>query len=319
MRKLFLVMLALIFFIMGIPVKTSADTPEDKVIPVERLEEFDWIIRTRGIQKKTVKYETADIICRFRLMAEKFGGIAASSNPRFNNGRRNPYAAVGFLSMDTPMQQVFDNMGIGELVQGSEGANVTGLASRVRIYIDTGAEDFSLVSFKMNFNIKTSFNTNIDTSDGSIKGSLGGISSSATASFNMQLKKSGSGYVIVIKGILPDGRDLQFPVLLEKFPSDKDRRDARDARDADKRRKAAKEKINKELEKMKKARQEDNQDPLAPLVPEEGGGDDLAPLVPEEGGGDDLAPLVPEEGGGDDLAPLVPEESGSDDLAPLVP
>lgn len=299
-----------------VPSQESSASDEGKDIPVDGLEEFDWIIRTPGSQQKTIKYQQADIDYRFQLMAEKFGGIAASSDPRFNNDKHNPYAAVGFFSMEAPMQGVFDNMGIGGLVQGSGGGTVTGQASGVKIYIDTGAEDFALVNFTMNFNTRTSFDTSVNTSDGSIKGSLGGISSSGTSPFSMQLKKSGGGYVIVIRGILPDGGDLQFPALLEKFPSDQDRRDAQDA---DKRRKAAEDKINKELEKMKKAAQKDNNEPQTTKTPPKDDDDALAPLVPSEGGDDALAPLVPTEGGDDPLAPLVPSEAGDDALAPLVP
>ncbi len=223
------------------PKETPAASEEPKpTIPVEELEEFDWIIRTDGIQHKTVEYDMNKIRYSFSLMAQKFGGVAASSDPLFNNNVHNPYAAIGFFSMEADMQDVIENMGLATLWEGSGGVNITGKAPCTKIYLDTKSDDPSLVNFEMNLNFVSQgeFDPKAFSLDNNYKVATEGSSTSSNMPLKMQLKKSGGGYKLIIVGILPDGSNLEVPAILEKAMNDPDKYD-KEAKDADDRRKAA--------------------------------------------------------------------------------
>ena len=261
---------------------------------VEQLEEYDWIIRTPGLCKKTIKFDVADFVCSFEIMAEKFGGVAASSDPLFNNGLHNPYAAMGFFSMEAPTESIVENIGMSGLWSGSDGINMFGQAPGTKIYMDTKSDDFSLINFTINFNMNSSFGVSITTNDSNnIKVKAPTITAKSSVPFKIQLKKLGKGYVFVLLNMKPGGGNLEFPAVLEKAMSDPDKY-KKEAKAADERRKAAEELRKQKLDKLKKGngiKDSSGKDTdLAPLVPPE---DDLAPLVPKE---DDLASLVPVEG-----------------------
>ncbi len=287
-------------------------------------EEYDWIIRTPGTCSVTVEYQQAVITCSFALMAQKAGGTAPSSDPAFNHNMHTPYAAMGVFQMVSPMASVLENMGVSSFLEGTGGVEIIGQTAGSKFYLDTGAMDPALVNFTINMQGQYTLNPKV--TDGNLTGQLS-MSGEMPFQLPVQLKKAGSGYQFVLKGMKPGGGDLTFPAVLEKAFADPDRWD-KEAKEADRRRKEADRLLKELLEKIKKQTQdeynkqqggaggdsettgpmtvpgEDGEDiPLAPLVTD----DPLAPLVSEE----PLAPLVSEE----PLAPLVTE----DPLAPLTP
>lgn len=309
------------------PDNTTAPTTStaQETEPPEDDEELDWIIRTPGMCKITVSNSDGFVFkVSFALMAQKFGGYAASSDPIYNNNKRNPYAATAFFSVVADMQDMLESMGVSGLLSGSGGATIIAEAPGARFYIDTGSDDFALVNFTINMNATSTANPKVtgDTGGGDVTGEVS-MTANSSISLPVQLTKSGSGYMFILKGMKPGGGDLEFPAVLEKAFHDPNR----EAKEADARRERAEELRKKVLKEMKEQTQKEwseNEDagegeksstepltvtgdngeeiPLAPLLPSEE--DPLAPLVPSED--DDLAPLVPSED--DDLAPLVPNE-----------
>lgn len=305
------------------PTDSPADPPEEPeepgteepepTIPEDEQEELDWIIRTPGMCK--VSIDAGDgVVCKvsFALMAQKFGGYAASSDPIYNNSIHNPYAATGFFSMISDTQDMLENWGVTEFLSGSGGFSIVGEAPGTKIYIDTKSDDFALVDFTLNMNATGTLNPKI--TDGNITGSV-----SSTVNMAMPLpvllKKVGSGYKFILKGMRPGGGDLEFQAVLEKAFHDPNR----EAKEEDARRKRAEDLRKKMLDKMKEEMRKEQEakdnaakgetsstDPLT--VPGDNGEDiTLAPLVPSDGD-IELAPLVPPEDD-TDLAPLVPSES----------
>lgn len=295
------------------------DSTEEPEVSVEPMEEFDWIIHTNGLQTQKVTVTGLTVSCSFSLMAQKAGGSAPSSDPAFNQGMRVPYAATAFYSMKLSMSSALDEMGVSGFMSGEGGFDVSMQTSGATFYIDTGAEDFSLVSFTLPMQATGTLDPSItgDTGSGTIKAQTGTTSLSGESSLSVQLKKSGGGYKFVLVGLKPGGGNLEFPAVLEKTFADPDRFD-KEAAKADARRKKAEEEQARRQEEMKReaeeaAKSQPEETPeLAPLTPVTP--DPLAPLVPEET--PELAPLTPVTP--EPLAPLVPEEEVPP-LAPLTP
>jgi hypothetical protein len=72
-----------------------------------------------------------------------------------------PYAAMGSFGMVAPMQDVIDNIGLSEYMTGSGGVEIIGQTGGSTFYIDTGAIDFSLVSFTLNMDATATLNPKI--------------------------------------------------------------------------------------------------------------------------------------------------------------
>lgn len=288
------------------PTKAPEGTKEPMPTVEQMEEEFDWIIRTNGLQTQEVKADGMTISCSFSLMAQKAGGTAASSDPAFNHGMHTPYAATAFYSMKLATQKALEELGLSMLT-GTGGIDISMKASGAAFFLDTGAENFALVSFTLPMQTDGSFGVSVsgEMGSGTIKGDTGTTSLSGGSSLSIQLRKSGGGYKFVLVGLKPGGGNLEFPAVLEKTFADPDRFD-KEAAAADARRKKAEAERDKWLEDMKKKAEEaadatePTQDPLAPLVPTE---EPLAPLTPTE---DPLAPLTPTE---DPLAPLTEDEA----------
>jgi hypothetical protein len=290
------------------PAPTKAPTQtEQPDVTVEPMEEFDWIIRTEGLQVKDTRgYSNILVTCSFSLMAQKAGGSAASSDPAFNGGMHVPYAAMAFLSLKWSAQETLTDFGVND-VTGTGGLDMNLQASGVAFYLDTGVEDFALVGFSL-----------------PMRGSIGGAVTvtgeagsahrevpveTLNVSINIQLKKSGAGYQLALSGLPAGVNGVEFPAILEKTFADPDRFD-KEAAEADARRKKAEAERDKWLEEQKQKAEEAakaTEYPLAPLTPTE---DPLAPLTPTE---DPLAPLTPT---GEPLAPLTPSQ---EDEAPPFP
>ena len=107
------------------PNATAAPTPSTTEKPDEDDDEMDWILRTPGMCKISVDAGDGFVFkVSFALMAQKFGGYAASSDPVYNNNVHNPYAATGFFSMVTTMQDMLENMGVSGFLSGSGGTSI---------------------------------------------------------------------------------------------------------------------------------------------------------------------------------------------------
>ena len=294
------------------PTKMPEGTKEP-LPTVELMDEYDWILRTNGLQTQKVETMGMTVSCSFALMAQKAGGTAPSSDPTFNRGIRTPYAATAFYSMKLATQNALEDLGLSMLT-GTGGIDISMQASGASFYLDTGSENFTLVSFTLPMQTNGSFGISIsgDMGSGTVKGDTGTNSLSGGSSLSVQLRKSGGGYKFVLVGLRPGGGNLEFPAVLEKTFADPDRFD-QEAVKADERRKKAEAERDRMMEEQKRKAEEEakaTEDPLAPLVPVET--PELAPLTPVTP--DPLAPLVPEET--PELAPLTPVTP--DPLAPLV-
>jgi len=292
------------------PSATATPTPSPTEKPEENDEEMDWIIRTPGMCKISVNAGDGIIFkVSFALMAQKFGGYAASSDPVYNNNVHNPYAATGFFSMVTTMQDMLENMGVSGFLSGSGGISIIAEAPGSKFYIDTGSDDFALVNFTINMNANANANPKItgETGSGDVRGEVS-MTSNSSMPLPVQLIKAGSGYKFILKGMRPGGGDLEFPAVLEKTFHDPNR----EAKEADARRKRAEELRKKLLEKMKKQIQEEWKENETAAEGEKSSTDPLT-VTGDNGEEIPLAPLEPD----DPLASLVPSED--DPLASLVP
>ncbi len=232
--------------------KTPAET-ERPDVTVEPMEEFDWIIRTDGLQTETVEVQGLTVACSFSLMAQKTGGTAASSDPTYNHGMHTPYAATAYYSMKKTMASALEELGMSSFASGEGGIDVSLQTSGASFYIDTGAQNFALVNFTLPMQSDISAAVSVEGNSGgaNISAAANIASASGSMSLNIQLKKSGGGYKFVLVGLKPGGGNLEFPAVLEKTFTDPDRFD-KEARDADARRKKAEAERDKWLEDMKK-------------------------------------------------------------------
>ena len=240
--------------------RTPAQTGEPEVT-VEPMEEFDWIIRTNGLQAQTVAVEGMAVVCSFSLMAQKAGGTSASSDPTFNSGVHTPYAAAAFYSMKLGMASALEDLGLSFL-SGEGGFDISLQASGTSFFIDTGAENFALVNFTLPMQGTGKVGGMV--TDGNLKVDSGVTSVSGDSNLPIQMKKSGSGYKFVLVGLRPGGGDLEFPAVLEKTFADPNRFD-KEAAEADARRKKAEAERDKWLEAMKTKAEETakaTEDPL---------------------------------------------------------
>ena len=299
--------------------EAPADTEQPEVT-VEPMDEFDWIIRTNGLQTQRVIVDGITIACSFSLMAQKEGGTAPSSDPAFNHGMHTPYAATAFYSMKMAMSDVLNDLGLSFLT-GQGGFDITMQAAGASFYIDTGAEDFALVNFTLPMQTIGTLDPSIkgETGSGSVRAAVDPTTLSGESSISVQLRKSGGGYRFMLIGLKPGGGNLEYPAMLEKTFADPDRYD-KEAAQADARRKKAEAERDRMQEEMKRKAEEEAKAtpeetpelaPLTPITPEP-----LAPLVPEET--PELAPLTPVTTN-PDLAPLAPLTPVDEDEAPPFP
>ena len=284
-------------------------SPEETQPPVETInpdEEFDWIIRTNGLQTQQVQYQGVTISCSFSLMAQKVGGTAPSSEAVFNGGIHTPYAATAIYSMKFLMSNALGAMGMSFL-EGGGGFDVSMQAAGAAFYIDTGSEDFALVNFTLPMQATGTLDPSImgNTGSGTVKADAGNTSASGNSSISVQIKKIGGSYKFVLLNLKPGGGNLEYPAVLEKTFADPDRFD-KEAAKADARRKKAEAERDRKMEEMKKKAEEEAKaavETLAPLTPIT---NDLPPLGP-------LTPIT------DDLPPLAPLVPIRDDDAPPFP
>ena len=302
-------------------------------VTAEPQDEFDWIIRTNGLQSQKVIVDGTTITCSFSLMAQKAGGTSPSSDSAFNRGMRTPYAATAFYAMKFSTADYLAEQGLAWLT-GEGGFDVTLKTAGATFYLDTGAEDFAMVSFTLPAQGEGALDPSItgETGNGTVKADAGSTSLSGKSSVSIQIKKSGSGYQFVLLGLKPGGGNLEFPAVLEKTFADPDRFDKEAAKEDARREKAEAERDRMQEEMKKKAEEaaKATVEPLAPLTPVEDlplapltplGDEPLAPLAPLTPVDDDvlapLAPLTPVDG--DVLAPLAPLVPVTDDSAPPFP
>ncbi len=308
----------------GAPVTDAPATPQPAPT-VEPMEEFDWIIRTNGLQTQTVELMGVPVKCSFSLMAQKAGGSAPSSDPAFNHGMRVPYAATAAFYIRISMSDTLDTLGLGGVAIGTGGADVAMSTAGATFFLDTGAEDFALVNFSLRMQAQATLDAAVqaDTGGASIEAETGKSTMTAEQAIPVQLRKSGGGYKFVLVGVRPGGGNLEFPAVLEKTFADEDRFD-KEAKKADERRKQAEEAERKrKAEEKRKADEEAaaTPEPLAPLEPVT-----IPPLEPvtipplEPVTLPPLAPVtIPPLTPVNDLPPPVPVTPVNDDDAPPFP
>ena len=274
-------------------------------VTAEPQDEFDWIIRTNGLQSQKVIVDGTTITCSFSLMAQKAGGTSPSSDSAFNRGMRTPYAATAFYAMKFSTADYLAEQGLAWLT-GEGGFDVTLKTAGATFYLDTGAEDFAMVSFTLPAQGEGALDPKITGQTGgfTIKGDAGSSSVSGGSNIPIQMKKSGAGYKFVLLGLKPGGGNLEFSAVLEKTFADPDRFDKEAAKEDARREKAEAERDRMQEEMKKKAEEaaKATVEPLAPLTPVEDL--PLAPLTPL--GDEPLAPLVPVT---EDTAPPFPGSS----------
>lgn len=308
----------------GAATEAPASAQPEPTVEVVEDEEYDWIIRTPGLCNVTVPYQGSTVTYSFALMAQKAGGTGPSSDPAFNHGMHTPYAAMAAFGMVSTMQDMLEGMGVSGFLQGSGGVEITGQAAGATFFLDTGAFDPALVNFTLNLQATGLLNPKI--TDGQITGEYS-QSVDMPLPLPVQLKKAGSGYRFILKGMKAGGGDLEFPAILEKAFADPDRWD-KEAKEADRRREEA-ERLRKELlEKLKKQMQDEynrqqreqnteGSETTDPLTVEDENGEEiplatLVPVLPT------LEPVLPTLEPVDALATLAADD-GPAPLAPLVP
>lgn len=310
----------------------SQDKPKtEPSIPVEELEEYDWIIRTPG--KCRVDVDAGDGVvftAEFAMMAQKFGGIAPSSDPLYNVGKSNPYAATGFFSLTTEMADMLENLGVSKELTGFGGVNLTGQCPGSVFYINTKYADAVTASFTLEMQATATVNPLV--TDGIVKQEFN-MSTQSKLSLPVQLKGGSGGYKFIILGMRPGGGNLVFPAVLEKHFTDSKTRDKwkKEAKDADTKRKQteeakrkAKDLQEKVLEQMKKDAKRDMESKESePEQPNDPAGEDEltpGPLIVKEGEDElELSPLTVPDGDKElELSPLtVPDGDKELELSPL--
>ncbi len=269
-------------------------------ITVEPMEEFDWIIRTNGLQIQQVVTDGLFFDCVFALMAQKAGGVSASSDPAYNQGIRTPYAATALFYIIKTTASFISDLGVSD-ISGSGGVDLNFQATGAKFYIDTGAQSFALVNFTLPMNGYANIAGRVWGSEGSTDFDY---SSSGEWPVACQLKGNGRTYKLVIVGMRPGGGDLEYPLVLERTFADPDRFDKM-ARDADAKRKkleAERDKMLEEWRKWAEEQQKKEKEQSATLLPP-------VPLVTENTQSVTLPPPVP----------LVTDNTQSVTLPPPVP
>ena len=311
----------------------SRDNPKtEPSIPVEELEEYDWIIRTPG--KCRVDVDAGDGVvytAEFAMMAQKFGGVAPSSDPLYNDGKSNPYAASGFFSLTTEMADMLENLGVSKELAGFGGVNLTGQCPGSVFYINTKSADAITASFTLDMQATATVNPLV--TDGIVKQEFN-MSTQSKLSLPVQLRGGSGGYKFIISGMRPGGGDLVFPAVLEKTFTDSKTRDKwkKEAKDADLKRKQmeeakrkAKDLQDKVFDQMKEDAKRDMEskefEPEPLTVPE--GEEEFKPeplTVPEGEDEVELSPLTVPDGDKEvELSPLsVPEGEKELEPEPLV-
>ena len=312
--------------------QTPQDNPKtEPSIPIEELEEYDWIIRTPG--KCRVAVDAGDGVifyAEFAMMAQKFGGVAPSSDPLYNDGKSNPYAASGFFSLTTEMADLLENLGVSKELTGFGGVNLTGQCPGSVFYINTKSADAVTASFTLE--MQATATVNPGATDGIVIQNFD-MTTQSKLSLPVQLRGGSGGYKFVISGMRPGGGNLEFPAVLEKTFTDSKTRDKwkKEAKDADLKRKQmeeakrkAKDLQDKVLDQMKEDAKRDMEskefEPEPLTVPE--GEEEFEPeplTVPE--GEEEFKPeplTVPEGEDEVELSPLtVPDGDKEVELSPL--
>lgn len=326
---------------------TSTAKPPESTPPVEDMMEYDWIIRTPGVCQTVVNADGFKYVCRFNLMAMKFGGYTPSSEAVYNDGIQNPYVGYVTLTLKNSIAEFVADNNL-EHMYGSSGLDVDAYNHNARFYIMTQKDE--AISALITINAYAHVVLDPLFYNEYLRAGGEFYNDTIVRPLDIKLVPSGGGYELVVLNMRPGGGDLRFPAMLEKVPLDDITKAERDRlkreRDAERQRKAREEqekalKRQKEEaergmddELSKEGKKGEKTDPgvapgapadddidLAPLDPskEDDSEPSLAPLTPESTPEIELAPLTPAPTPEVELAPLVPTPTPEIELAPLVP
>ncbi len=283
--------------------------------------EYDWIIRTPGVCQTVVMIDGFKYVCRFNLMAMKFGGYTPSSEAVYNDGIQNPYVGYVTLTIKNNISEFVAENNL-EHMYGSGGLDIDAYNHNARFSIFSQKDEAISALISINCYAHVVLDPLFYNEYLRAGGEL--YNDTVVKPLDIKLVPSGSSYEFVVLNMRPGGGDLRFPAMLEKVPLDDitkaERERLKKEQDAERQRKAREEQ-EKALKKQKAEAEKGMDDELG----KEGKNGErtdpnVAPGAPDDDD-IDLAPLDPnkENESEPELAPLVPSPTPEIELAPLTP